>query len=130
MISTERLDAENRHKAKVQAKKAQADAVRKSSEARAREIRRAAQEARTFVFAAARNGEAEEVKKYIWDDAVDTAGGEVKPGCSDFVKSQPGDPLETLLHIATKFGNLDLVQWLDSHSQFLFLVQGCNCLKY
>ncbi|KAF8969839.1 hypothetical protein BDZ97DRAFT_1914962 [Flammula alnicola] len=112
----ERLEAEQRQKSKIEAKKAQAEAARRSSEERAKEIQRKAQETRSSVFAAARRGESEKVKKGVWENAVDAAGGEIKSGCSTFVKNKPQDLQETLLHIATKNGDLDLVKWLDSHS--------------
>jgi len=112
----ERLDAEMRQKQKVEAKKAQADAARKASEERARAIRRNAQETRSSVFAAARQGQSDKVKKGIWEQAVDAAGGEIKPGCAAFVTVPPQDPQETLLHIAVTMNDLQLFEWLDSHS--------------
>lgn len=111
----ERLEAEKRQKNKVEAKKAQAEAVRKSSEERAKLLLRQAQTIRSSVFAAAREGNSAKVKKGIWEDTVDAAGGEVKPGSTEFVKNHPRDPKETLLHIASTSGDLELVEWLDSH---------------
>jgi hypothetical protein len=69
------------------------------------------------VFAAARQRDADKVKKGVWENSVDAAGGEIKPNCSEFVRNEPEDPNETLLHIATKHGDLDLVEWLDAHSE-------------
>ncbi|KAI6005682.1 hypothetical protein EDD15DRAFT_2150432, partial [Pisolithus albus] len=71
---------------------------------------------RSAAFAAARAGDAQRVKKAIWEDSVDPAGGEVKLGCDSFIEVQPQDPTETLLHIATQNGDVDLVKWLDAHS--------------
>ncbi|KAI6109530.1 DnaJ-domain-containing protein [Pisolithus sp. B1] len=77
---------------------------------------RRAQTLRSVAFAAARAGDAQRVKKAIWEDLVDPAGGEVKLGCDSFIRTQPQDPTETLLHIATQNGDVDLVKWLDAHS--------------
>lgn len=68
-----------------------------------------------MVFAAARDDNAVKVKKGVWEDNVDAAGGEVKVGCQEFIQKLPKDPKETLLHIASRNGDLDLVQWLDDH---------------
>ena len=76
---------------------------------------------RSKVFAAARNGDADTVKKGIWEQEVDPSGGEIKPGCDHLVGQKPSDPRETLLHIAARHGNKDLLEWLGSHSAFLFL---------
>lgn len=72
---------------------------------------------RSAVFNAARAGDASKVKKGVWEDDVDAAGGEVKRGCERFVSSPPKDPQETLLHIAARNGDADLVEWLDAHSK-------------
>jgi len=116
LYGIERLEAERRQKAKNQTKKAKAEAERKSSEERAQALKRKAQEIRSAVFTAARKGDAERVKKGIWEDAVDPSGGEIKPDSAGFVKTSPEDPQETLLHIAITNDDLDLVKWLDSHS--------------
>jgi len=118
-ISTlERLEAEKRQKSKIEAKKAQAEAVRKSSEERAKLLLQRAQTIRSSVFAAAREGNSAKVKKGIWEDAVDAAGGEVKQGSAEFVKDHPQDARETLLHIASTNGDIELVKWLDSHGMY------------
>lgn len=122
MFFTERLKAEERQKKKVEAKKAQLEANRKSSEERTKEILRSAQNIRSSVFSAARKGQSDLVKKGVWEDGIDAAGGEIKPGCSTFVNSTPSDLQETLLHIATKNGDLGLVKWLDSHSKPCLIV--------
>lgn len=114
----ERLEAEKRQKNKIEAKRAQAEAVRKSSEERAKLLLQEAQTTRSSIFAAAREGNAARVKKGIWEDAVDAAGGEVKNGSADFVKDHPVDAKETLLHIASASGDFELVKWLDSHGTF------------
>lgn len=69
------------------------------------------------MFAAARGGNAAEVRKGVWEQAVDAAGGEVKTGSDSYVKSPPKDPKETLMHIAAKQGDVELVEWLDAHSK-------------
>jgi hypothetical protein len=80
---------------------------------------RHSQTLRSAAFAAARSGNAEKVKKYIYEDELDAAGGEIKTGCESFVDRKPKDPSETLLHIvAKKLGNADLVEWLDTHGEF------------
>ena len=61
------------------------------------------------------------MKKGIWEDNVDAAGGEVKKGSEEFVSKMPADSLETLMHIAASIGDADFVQWLDDHSQLSYL---------
>ncbi|KAJ7273333.1 DnaJ domain-containing protein [Mycena rebaudengoi] len=112
----ERLAAEERQRVRVEGKKAQAEAQRNKAETAARKLKQRVQTGRSAVFAAARSGKAAEVKKGIWEDEVDAAGGEVKSGCDEFVKSPPKDPQETLLHIACRKGDTDLVEWLDAHN--------------
>lgn len=73
------------------------------------------------MFSAARRGNSASVKKGIWEDHVDAAGGEVKKGCEAFVKSAPSDASETLLHIVAARGDLDLFQWLDTHGKVLVI---------
>ena len=55
------------------------------------------------------------MKKGVWEDEVDAAGGEIKKGCESFVESPPKDLRETLSHIAAAKGDVDLVKWLDTH---------------
>jgi hypothetical protein len=112
------LQAEKRQKNKIEAKKAQAEAVRKTSEERAKLLLQQAQTTRSSVFAAAREGNSEKVKRGIWEDAVDAAGGEVKHGSANVVKDHPEDAKETLLHIASATGDFELVKWLDSHGTY------------
>ncbi|KAJ4487775.1 hypothetical protein J3R30DRAFT_3362939 [Lentinula aciculospora] len=112
----ERLAAERRQKAKNGVKRAKAEAQRQQAEDAAHIRREKMQKNRSAVFQAAREGNTEEVKKGIWENDVDAAGGEVKPGYEEFVKIMPKDPKETLLHIAARKGDLDLVEWLDKHS--------------
>ncbi|KAI6118842.1 DnaJ-domain-containing protein [Pisolithus croceorrhizus] len=116
MRETERKEAEQRKREKSASKKAEAE-VRRRKAAESLEVQqRRAQTLRSAAFAAARAGDAQQVKKAIWEDSVDPAGGEVKLGCDSFIGTQPQDPTETLLHIATQNGDVDLVKWLDAHS--------------
>lgn len=78
-----------------------------------------AQSLRSATFAAARAGDAEKVKSGVYEDNVDAAGGEIKKGCEEFVTVPPVDRKETLMHIAVKNGDADLVEWLDNHSMSL-----------
>ncbi|KAJ4497955.1 hypothetical protein C8R41DRAFT_820335 [Lentinula lateritia] len=111
----ERLAAEQRRKTKNREKKAKAHAQRQQAEDAARSQREKVQKNRSAVFQAAREVRVEDVKKGIWENDVDAAGGEVKSGHEDFVYTVPKDPKETLLHIAVRNGNLDLVDFLDKH---------------
>ncbi|KAI0362046.1 hypothetical protein OH77DRAFT_1584536 [Trametes cingulata] len=112
----ERREAEERQRLKAFAKKAEAEAARKAAEQKARAQQEKLQATRSKVFAAARRGDAAAVRKGVWEENVDAAGGELRPGAAAFVKSPPADPKETLLHIAARNGDLALVQWLDAHS--------------
>jgi hypothetical protein len=112
----EKEEREQRQKAKKANKKGEAEASRKKAEGAARAQQQRAQTLRSATFAAARAGDAAKVKKGVWEDNVDAAGGEVKKGCEGFVTKAPTDPKETLMHIAVKNGDADLVQWLDAHS--------------
>ncbi|PSR76042.1 hypothetical protein PHLCEN_2v8704 [Hermanssonia centrifuga] len=118
-----RQEAEKRQKAKASNKKAQAEASRKAAEDKARAQREQAQALRSETFQAARNGDAAKVRKGVWEDSVDAAGGEVKEGCEIFVKSMPKDPSETLSHIAASKGDVELVKWLDTHGADM---EECN----
>ncbi|KAJ7219483.1 DnaJ-domain-containing protein [Mycena pura] len=111
----EREAAEERQKAKVEAKKANAQAHRSKAEAAARAAQQQLQIKRSSVFSAARAGKHDKVKAGVWAESVDAAGGEVKAGCEVFVKNKPNDPQETLLHIAARNGDKELVSWLDTH---------------
>jgi hypothetical protein len=64
------------------------------------------------------------VKKGVWEDEVDAAGGEVKTGCEEYVTS-PKDRKETLLHIAARNGDFELVEWLDAHGKFEATLLHC-----
>ena len=100
----------------MEAKKAQAEAQRSKAEATARTLQQQAQTKRSAVFSAARAGKQDKVKTGVWEDGVDAAGGEAKVGCDAFMKTKPNDPQETLLHIAARNGDKELVEWLDAHS--------------
>ncbi|KAI0336488.1 hypothetical protein GY45DRAFT_1315875 [Cubamyces sp. BRFM 1775] len=112
----ERREAEERQRQKASAKKAEAEASRKSAENKARQRQEQLQTLRSKAFAAARRKDSAAVKKAVWEENVDAAGGEIRQGAEAFVKNGPADPEETLMHIAAKNGDLDLVEWLDSHS--------------
>lgn len=112
------MDSERRKKDKAKNKKAQAEAHRKQAEQVIDAQQKRAQELRSVVFAAARTGNMEKVKDGVWKDGVDTAGGEIK--YEKYAQNIPDDPLETLLHIAAKKGNVELFHWLDAHSLLLF----------
>ncbi|KAL0565866.1 hypothetical protein V5O48_016154 [Marasmius crinis-equi] len=112
----ERTEKEKRQKAKSQKKKASAQADREKAEAAARSQREKTQTLRSSVFNAARSGNSKKVKDGIWESNVDAAGGEVKPGYEEFVKAPRKDPRETLMHIVAKRGDLELLEWLDSHN--------------
>lgn len=74
------------------------------------------------MFAAAREGRGEEVRKGVWEEGVDVCGGEG----DEFAEVRDGeerggkDSKETLLHIAVRSGDGKLVRWLDAHSEFSF----------
>ncbi|TFK88086.1 DnaJ-domain-containing protein [Polyporus arcularius HHB13444] len=111
----QRREAEQRQRAKSSAKKAEAEASRKAAEQKVRAQQEKVQALRSKVFEAARRKDAAAVKKGVYEDNVDASGGEIRKGAESFAKSTPVDPKETLLHIAAKHGDIDLVQWLDSH---------------
>ena len=104
----------------VVARKAEAEARKRTGEKVAQRAREGAQSRRSDVFAAARGGDADRVRKGVWEDGVDAAGGEVKRGHGQFVKAIPADPFQTLLHIAASRGDAGLVEWLNAHSESLF----------
>jgi hypothetical protein len=113
----ERKEAAERQQAKVASKKAESLAARKRAAETAEAQQRRVQTIRSEAFSAARKGDAVKVRKAVWEENVDAAGGEIKPGCETYVNRLPEDPKETLLHIATQQSDVDLVEWLDAHSQ-------------
>jgi hypothetical protein len=117
LFVSERREAEQRQKIKKANKKGQAEASRKKAENAARTQQQRAQTLRSATFAAARAGDAKGVKKGVYEDNVDAAGGEIKKGCDEFVTTPPADPKDTLMHIAVKNGDVELVAWLDLHSK-------------
>jgi hypothetical protein len=114
-IHTEREVSGKKHKAKADEKRAKAQAQKKHAKQKVQSLQEKRQVLRSSVFAAARAGDAAAVKKGIWEDEIDAAGGEVKPDCEPFV-TMPKDNKETLLHIASRQGDRDLVEWIDTHS--------------
>ncbi|KAI0780983.1 hypothetical protein BD413DRAFT_608186 [Trametes elegans] len=112
----ERREAEERQRLKAFAKKSEAEVLRKNAEQQARSQQQQLQTLRSNVFAAARRKDFAAVKKGIWEDNVDAAGGELRKGGEVLVQKAPADPKETLLHIAAKNGDVDLVEWLAAHS--------------
>ena len=63
------------------------------------------------------SGDFARVKKGVWEESVDAAGGEVLPGSEQFIPQHPKDANETLLHIAARQGNIEFVEWLDNHGK-------------
>ncbi|TDL21575.1 hypothetical protein BD410DRAFT_789696 [Rickenella mellea] len=112
----EKREAEERREAKSRKKKAKAEASRQTAAERIKAQQERTQTLRSAVFAAARRGDAEKVKNGVWEDSVDAAGGELKPGCEAFLKQAPKDGAQTLLHIAAYNGDEVLVEWLDKHN--------------
>jgi hypothetical protein len=108
--------AEERRKHKAEAKRVEVEALRTSAAQTLRSQQQKSQMVRCNVFAAARRGDAEQVRKGVWEDGVDAAGGEVKPGMEEFVRVPPKDPRQTLLHLAVVHGDVGLIEWLDRHS--------------
>ncbi|KAK2466791.1 hypothetical protein APHAL10511_001049 [Amanita phalloides] len=113
---TERHQAKERQQHKKAAKKAQAKAKTQKAEQTAQTLQERAQTLRSRVFQAAREKNSAKVKEGIYEFSVDASGGEARVGCEKFVKILPEDPQETLLHIATKNGDADLVEYLDRHN--------------
>lgn len=127
---SEMKDAATRQKEKAKRKREKAKQDRHTAEKVLASQQENIQALRSKVFAAARNGDADAVKKGVWEHDVDPSGGEIKPGCDHLVCQKPLDPRETLLHIAARQGNTDLLEWLGSHSSFLFLLRigwFCRC---
>ncbi|KAI0340080.1 hypothetical protein BDW22DRAFT_1421855 [Trametopsis cervina] len=112
----ERRESEQRQKEKAKKKKAEAEKSRQMAEEKARIQLERSQVLRSAVFAAAREGDLAAVKKGIWEDEVDAAGGETKVGCESLTSPPQKDPRETLAHIAATRGDADLLEWLDTHT--------------
>lgn len=119
-------DAATRQKEKTERKREKAKQDRQSASKVLASQREKMQDLRSKVFAAARKGDADAVRKGVWELDVDPSGGEIKPGCDHLVRQKPTDPRETLLHIAARHGDKDLVEWLGSHS--LFPLSRCRPL--
>ncbi|KAL5529761.1 hypothetical protein ACEPAG_5746 [Sanghuangporus baumii] len=111
-----RAEAEERQKQRNLNKRARAEAAKQEAARKALLLQQQMQQKRSAVFAAARCGDAEAVKKGIWEDSVDAAGGEIRPGSEEFVPLHPQDISETLLHIAVANMNVELVEWLVNHN--------------
>lgn len=120
-LCADRAEAKKRQEQRKLNKKTQAEAAKLEAAQKARIQRQQIQQKRSAVFAAARHGNSEAVKKGIWEDSVDAAGGEVKPGHEEFAVAPPQDPGETLLHIAAANAKTELVEWLIDHSNNLAL---------
>lgn len=113
----ERQQAQDRRKQKKATKKAQAEAKAQKEEQKVQILKERAQTLRSDIFQAARERNSAKVKDGISDFSVDASGGEVRTGCEKFVKVLPNDLQETLLHIAAKNGDADLVAYLDRHGK-------------
>lgn len=113
----EKLLEEEKKEQDAKKNKTKAEPGRKSAKKSAQDGKQILQTLRSAVFAAARSGDYAKVKKGIWEDQVDAAGGEIRDGGEKFVQKKPQDPLETLMHITVKGGNKDLLEWLDSHGK-------------
>lgn len=114
---SERVAASERQRVKILNKKAEAELQRRKAEHTIYLRQQQVQVARSAVFAAACKGDAKGVEKGVWENEVDAAGGEVKDGCQIFVEDPPKDLQETLLHIAARKGDHNLVRWLDGHGK-------------
>ena len=108
--------AANRKAAKANKKKVENEERVKKDAERIKNAKLQAQEKRSQVFTNARKGDSEAVKKGIWEDCVDAAGGEILDTEELDGFAQPADPKETLLHIAARLGDSVLVEWLVDHS--------------
>lgn len=76
----------------------------------------ARQKQRSAIFAAARAGRWEQVKRGIRDGSVDADGIEVLAGLEEIVP-KPKEAKETLLHLAAKAGVTDVFKWLVDHGR-------------
>ncbi|EIW85100.1 DnaJ-domain-containing protein [Coniophora puteana RWD-64-598 SS2] len=112
----ERNEAAQRQKEKSRSKKQKEKVSREQAKTAAQNRQQRAQTLRSAAFTAIRQGDAERVKKAVWEDNVDPAGGEVKIGCETYVCKLPDDPKESMLHISATKGDASLIQWLDAHS--------------
>lgn len=124
-FTTEMREAHERQKKKQEDKIAKAEVQRKKAEEAKRAQNQKSQKLRSQVFRAARDGNSAKAKELIWEHSIDATGGEVKAGCEEYVQCKPKDLSETLLHIAVKQDNLDLVEWLTTHGKFGFLSRIC-----
>ncbi len=118
VLHSERREAQKRQREKASAKKASVQASRKTAEEKARAQQEQMQTLRSRIFAAARKGDAATVRKGVWEQNVDAAGGEVLKGSEVSVKSRPADPKETLMHIAARNGDLELLECLGKYSKY------------
>lgn len=118
--SVEMKDAATRQKEKAKRKREKANQDRQTAARVFASQQERVQVLRSKIFAAARSGDADTVKKGVWEQDVDPSGGEIKPGCEHLVEQKPSDPRETLLHIAARHGDKVLLEWLGSHSSFFF----------
>ena len=79
----DRQQAEQRRAEQLAKKKAQAEQAKRDKDKAARDQKLRTQKIRSAVFLAARKDDVEKVKKGIYEDSVDAAGGEVKRGNED-----------------------------------------------
>lgn len=119
---TEKFLAEEKKEQDAKKKKVKAETNRSAAAKSAQDSKQRRQTLRSAVFAAARSGDSAKVKKGIWEDQVDAAGGEIAPGCEKLVQKKPQDSSETLMHIAVQRDDKDLLEWLDSHSELTTLL--------
>lgn len=115
----ERIQSDERQKQRAIKKKEKAEANRKAAEAHARAQSGHAQKLRSAAFAAARRGDAAEVRRLVWDESVNAGGGEVLDDMNSALDKKPKDGAETLLHIAAIQGNVELVEWLVKRSKYI-----------
>ena len=116
----EARQAANRKAAKANKKKVENEERVKRDAERVKSAKLQAQAKRSQVFTNARKGDPEAVKKGIWEDCVDAAGGEILDNERLEGLVQPSDPKETLMHIAARLGDEVLIEWLIDHSTYGF----------
>ena len=115
---TERREAQVLRHIKTQRKsEAQAETPRKQRQAQDTQLQCIC----CGIFAAARNGDNDRVQKGIWEEGVNSIGGEIRKGCAFLVKAMSDDLLESLLHIFAQQGHLQFVDWLHTHGPLLML---------